>query len=89
MLDFFVSRHTDKAILGGQAGKELQLVRRIDMLDSRVLQQSGPPATKEEILKKYPKVFKGLEFRGVTHIQIDTAVTPVICMQKLLSYRQA
>ncbi|KAL7876961.1 hypothetical protein SRHO_G00036040 [Serrasalmus rhombeus] len=79
MLDFHVTSHADKPILGGNACEELQLLKRIEVLTAKPPQTGPLPATKQELLRRYAEVFTGLgEFPGVHHIHIDPAVTPVI-----------
>lgn len=79
MLDFHVTNQTNKAILGGDACEDLHLVKRVESLTAVAQLQEKPPATKEELLRRYAEVFTGLgEFPGVHHIHIDPSVTPVI-----------
>uniref|UniRef100_A0A1A8IVJ0 Peptidase A2 domain-containing protein n=1 Tax=Nothobranchius kuhntae TaxID=321403 RepID=A0A1A8IVJ0_NOTKU len=79
VLDFLVSRQADKAILGGQACEELQLVKRVDVLTPKSHKLDKLPATKEELVEKYAEVFTGVgEFPGLHHIYIDPEATPVI-----------
>nr|XP_054591203.1 uncharacterized protein K02A2.6-like [Nothobranchius furzeri] len=79
VLDFLVSRQADKAISGGQACEELQLVKRVDVLTPKSHTLDKLPATKEELVEKYAEVFTGLgEFPGLHHIYIDPEATPVI-----------
>ncbi len=79
MLDFHVTSHADKPILGGDACEELQLLKRVEALTAKSPQPGPPPATKEELLQRYAEIFTGLgELLGVHHMHIDPAVMPVI-----------
>ena len=72
---FYVSRHSNTAILGKDACEELGLIKRMDIDTLKV----KFPTTKEELLKHHADVFEGLgEFSGEHHIHIDPSVTPVI-----------
>lgn len=79
VLDFHVTNQMNKAILGGDACEDLHLEKRVESLTAAAQLQVKPPATKEELLRRYAKVFTGLgEFPGVHHIHVDPSVTPVI-----------
>lgn len=72
VLDFLVSSHADKPILGGQACEELHLVKRVETLATKSPKLARPPSTKEELVEMYADVFTGLgEFPGVHHIHTD------------------
>lgn len=72
---FYVSNHSETAILGKDACKALGLIKRMDTDMLTV----NYPTTKEELLKQHASVFQGLgEFSGEHHIHIDPIVTPVI-----------
>lgn len=72
---FYVSNHSDTAILGKDACEALGLIKRMD-IDTLAVKF---PTTKEELLKQHASVFEGLgEFSGEHHIHIDPTVTPVI-----------
>lgn len=72
---FYVSNHSNTAILGKEACEALGLVRRMD-IDTLTVKL---PTTKEELLTQHANVFEGLgEFSGEYHIHTDPTVTPVI-----------
>lgn len=65
---FYVSNHSETAILGKNACETLGLIKRMEKR-----------WTREELLKQHASVFHGLgEFSGEHHIHIDPTVTPVI-----------
>ncbi|KAK7879228.1 hypothetical protein WMY93_033987 [Mugilogobius chulae] len=72
---FYVSNHSNTAILGKEACEALGLVKRMD-IDTLTVKY---PTTKEELLRQHASVFEGLgEFSGEYHIHVDPTVTPVI-----------
>ena len=75
MLDFYVTRSSDIAILGCKACIELDQVRRVSVdtvAENDVL-------TEEKMRAQYSDVFTGLgEYEKEYHIEVDSNVTPVI-----------
>ena len=75
MLDFYVTRSSDIAILGCKACIELDLVRRVSVdtvAENDVL-------TEEKMRAQYSDVFTGLgEYEKEYHIEVDSNVKPVI-----------
>ncbi|GAA6090112.1 uncharacterized protein LOC122831395 [Tachysurus ichikawai] len=81
---FYVSNHSEAAILGKDACGALGLIKRMD-IDTLAVKYS---TTNDELLKQHASVFEGLgEFSGEHHIHIDPTVTPVIhgCRKVLLA----
>ena len=75
MLDFYVTRWSDIAIIGCKACIELDLVRRLSVdtvAENDVL-------TEEKMRAQYSDVFTGLgEYEKEYHIEVDSNVKPVI-----------
>ncbi|KAG1651802.1 hypothetical protein GQR58_026737 [Nymphon striatum] len=92
-LEFFVVDIKAPHILGLSACKSLNLVKRIDVINSndinspRSLAEQVCVVTKDEIIKNYKDVFEGLgEFEGDHHIEIDPSVKPVIHAPRKVAY---
>ena len=72
-LPFYIMKHCSTPILGREACDRMRLVRRVEPLSTK------SPATKEELIARFPTVFKGLgQFPGEHHIHVDPDVPPVI-----------
>ena len=75
MLDFYVTRSSDIAILGCKACIELDLVRRVSV----DIVAENDVLTEEKMHAQYSDVFTGLgEYEKEYHIEVDSNVKPVI-----------
>ena len=75
MLDFYVTRASEIAILGCKACTELDLVRRVSV--DTVAEKDVLPEAK--MRAQYSDVFTGLgKYEKEYHIEVDSNVTPVI-----------
>lgn len=70
---FFVTTQSSTPILGREDCEVLRLVRRTETFAVKA------PATKEELVERYPAFFSGFgQFPGVHHIHTDPSVVPVV-----------
>ncbi|KAK3087333.1 hypothetical protein FSP39_004790 [Pinctada imbricata] len=80
-LEFYIVHGNAVPVLGLQACKELDLIKRVETVDGSCL-------STEKIVDKYADVFEGIgRLKGKHHIHIDKSVKPVVHPPRRVPYK--